>query len=134
MKNISQTTCHYVRCICSNYKQAPQNFDSPIVLHQLTCSGIIDCVKIRMLGYPIRRNHHEFIQRYTCLMPKNLDTNNVTLVIEQFLQPFQPPDSRKYFQMGKTKVFLNDKLNRFDFSFQLFNFIFLSFSFLIFST
>jgi len=47
MAMINKTDSYFVRCICSNYLQKGHVFDAPVVMNQLRCTGIIDCVRIR---------------------------------------------------------------------------------------
>ena len=113
MDNIAQTTPHYVRCICSNYQQVPMTFDSAVVLHQLNCAGILDCVRIRMLGYPIRRPYLSFIARYKYFMDKSLLKNpDDKAVVQQFFDKEATGDLRGLYQFGTTKVFMKDKISR----------------------
>lgn len=113
MDNIAQTTPHYVRCICSNYQQQPVTFDSPVVLHQLNCAGILDCVRIRMLGYPIRRSYTGFVARYKSLIPKALlEDPEERSVVEKYFGSEVGAEFTGMFQYGTTKVFMKDKISR----------------------
>jgi len=69
-----------------------------------------------MLGYPIRRSYKDFVGRYKALQKsdangakKNADPIDVT---KAFFDKLDVPSKAGMFQFGKTKVFLNDKINR----------------------
>ena len=113
MDNIALTTPHYVRCICSNYQQLPMNFNSTVVLNQLNCAGILDCVRVRMLGYPIRRSYGGFLIRYKSLFDKGLLDSHLEekAMVEKFLT-VAGADLKGLYQFGTSKVFMKDKVSR----------------------
>lgn len=39
-------------------------FDMPVVLEQLRYSGMLDTIKIRQSGYPVRMKFQHFVDRY----------------------------------------------------------------------
>ena len=46
LTELGQTEPHFVRCIKPNAEAAPRIFNSPLVLEQLRCSGLIDAVEM----------------------------------------------------------------------------------------
>jgi len=50
----------YVRCIKPNDNKKPNLFSSLNVEHQLKAAGMLEAIKIRNAGYPIRRTYDEF--------------------------------------------------------------------------
>jgi myosin-15 len=47
-------------------------FDMPTVLEQLRYCGMLETIKIRKMGYPVRLRFLEFVQRYRYLMKKGM--------------------------------------------------------------
>lgn len=46
-----------------------QMFDSGLCVRQLRYSGMMETIRIRRAGYPIRYTFAEFVDRYRVLMP-----------------------------------------------------------------
>lgn len=47
----------------------PQLFDRELCIRQLRYSGMMETIRIRRAGYPIRYSFAEFVDRYRVLMP-----------------------------------------------------------------
>lgn len=62
----------FVRCLKPNNDKTPMRFDMPVVLEQLRYSGMLDTIKIRKSGYPVRMKFQHFVDRYRYLLPGNL--------------------------------------------------------------
>lgn len=54
----------FVRCVKPNNDKTPMRFDMPVVLEQLRYSGMLDTIKIRQSGYPVRMKFQQFVDRY----------------------------------------------------------------------
>lgn len=48
---------------------SPQLFDRELCVRQLRYSGMMETIRIRRAGYPIRYTFVEFVDRYRVLMP-----------------------------------------------------------------
>lgn len=46
-----------------------QSFDRELCIRQLRYSGMMETIRIRRAGYPIRYTFMEFVDRYRVLMP-----------------------------------------------------------------
>lgn len=46
-------------------------FDMPVVLEQLRYSGMLDTIRIRQSGYPVRMKFQHFVEWYRYLLPGN---------------------------------------------------------------
>ncbi|KAF8514982.1 nonmuscle myosin heavy chain b [Gautieria morchelliformis] len=69
MAQLHATQPHFVRCIVPNQNKRPGRVDTPLVLDQLRCNGVLEGIRIARLGYPNRLPFVEFRQRYEVLTP-----------------------------------------------------------------
>ena len=46
--------------------------DMPVVLEQLRYTGMLDTIRIRKLGYPVRLRFGQFADRYRALLPERV--------------------------------------------------------------
>lgn len=51
-------------------------YDPPLVLLQLTYSGVFEAITIRKQGFPFRYTHEQFRKRFKCIMPKKTWPND----------------------------------------------------------
>jgi myosin heavy subunit len=65
---LKNTEPHYVRCIKPNTAKAPRNFDGDMVAAQLRYAGMMETIRIRQVGFPIRYLFEDFYKRYSCLL------------------------------------------------------------------
>jgi len=107
MDSLKLTHTHYVRCIKPNEQKMANNFNNENVSTQLTNAGVMETIRIRGLGYPIRFPFDLFLSRYkTCFVHHDLSfkkENMKSLLVKIFQE-----DENKW-QIGHTKVFLKDK-------------------------
>lgn len=64
MEILRQTTASYIRCIKPNSEKAELIFDSADVLRQLKCAGVLESVRIRKAGFPIRFQFDQFLASF----------------------------------------------------------------------
>lgn len=69
VNQLQATQPHFVRCIVPNPDKKPGRVDTPMVLHQLRCNGVLEGIRIARLGYPNRLPFSEFRHRYEVLTP-----------------------------------------------------------------
>uniref|UniRef100_A0A8C4DBU2 Myosin-X n=1 Tax=Dicentrarchus labrax TaxID=13489 RepID=A0A8C4DBU2_DICLA len=62
MATLSASNPFFVRCIKPNMDKA-NRFDADVVLNQLRYSGMLETVKIRRAGFPVRRTFTDFYSR-----------------------------------------------------------------------
>lgn len=87
-----------------------QSFDRVLCLRQLRYSGMMETIRIRRAGYPIRHLFWDFVERYRILVrgvspPHHENCRAATLKICQTVL------GQTDFQLGRTKVFLKVTLS-----------------------
>ncbi|XP_076337304.1 myosin heavy chain, muscle-like isoform X5 [Tachypleus tridentatus] len=105
MTTLRSTAPHFVRCIIPNENKAPGVIDSHLVMHQLTCNGVLEGIRICRKGFPNRMIYSDFKQRYTILAPNAvpkgfIDAKQATDKVLDAIQ-LEAND----FRLGITKVF-----------------------------
>uniref|UniRef100_A0A8V5GAC0 Uncharacterized protein n=1 Tax=Melopsittacus undulatus TaxID=13146 RepID=A0A8V5GAC0_MELUD len=110
MATLSTSNPFFIRCIKPNTEKAPNLFNPDVVLNQLRYSGMLETVKVRRAGFPIRRLFQDFLSRYKMLVKGPSLSDNSRAVCGGFLQIYDR--SKKEWQLGKTKVFLKEALEQ----------------------
>jgi len=64
LNTLRQTEPHYIKCIKPNASKKQNVFDAMLVIEQLRYSGVLEVVRIRREGYPIRMKFIEFYRSY----------------------------------------------------------------------
>uniref|UniRef100_A0A673CT49 Myosin X, like 1 n=1 Tax=Sphaeramia orbicularis TaxID=375764 RepID=A0A673CT49_9TELE len=103
MATLSASNPFFVRCIKPNMDKVANQFDPDVVLNQLRYSGMLETVKIRRAGFPVRRTFSDFHRTRPTQMMRNRVCLDLLTLHDQ---------SRKEFQLGKTKVFLKEALEQ----------------------
>merc|ERR1719228_2616328 len=70
MKTLHSTSPHFIRCIVPNETKSPGVIDAALVMHQLTCNGVLEGIRICRKGFPNRIQYADFRFRYTILNGK----------------------------------------------------------------
>uniref|UniRef100_A0A8C9UH24 Myosin X n=1 Tax=Serinus canaria TaxID=9135 RepID=A0A8C9UH24_SERCA len=110
MATLSTSNPFFIRCIKPNTEKAPNLFNPDVVLNQLRYSGMLETVKVRRAGFPVRRLFQDFLSRYKMLVKGPSLSDNSKVVCAGFLQTYD--SSKKEWQLGKTKVFLKEALEQ----------------------
>ncbi|XP_066530593.1 unconventional myosin-XV [Hoplias malabaricus] len=99
----------FVRCIKPNNNKEPGVFDMELVSTQLRYSGILETIRIRREGYPIRIHFDVFLFRYKSLLglkqPPPPTGENCIFMLRK-LCPVRPGA----FQLGVTKLFMKEDI------------------------
>ncbi|EYB92469.1 hypothetical protein Y032_0193g1385 [Ancylostoma ceylanicum] len=109
MQQLNHTEPFFIRCIKPNEFKRALMMDRDLVLRQLQYSGMMETIKIRRNGYPIRHDFEPFVRRYRVLVNGigPLHRIDVRSAAEQICKKVLGSNSE--FQLGKTKVFLKEK-------------------------
>ncbi|XP_043208682.1 myosin heavy chain, muscle-like isoform X1 [Amphibalanus amphitrite] len=73
MSTLNATSPHFIRCIIPNETKSPGVIDSHLVMHQLTCNGVLEGIRICRKGFPNRLPYHDFRHRYNILATKEME-------------------------------------------------------------
>eukprot|EP00927_Polykrikos_kofoidii_P069125 TRINITY_DN6450_c0_g3_i1.p1 TRINITY_DN6450_c0_g3~~TRINITY_DN6450_c0_g3_i1.p1 ORF type:complete len:1904 (+),score=486.14 TRINITY_DN6450_c0_g3_i1:65-5713(+) len=121
--DLNQTNPRYIRCIKPNPNKQAHEFDSVDVQRQLRCAGMLESIRIRRAGYSVRRQFKEFFNRFRVLTPqlstggrpdpdyKDLSRKLLEAIEEQLRKEKEPLDARPW-QIGRSKVFLKEELQK----------------------
>ncbi len=105
MTTLHSTEPHFIRCIVPNTHKQPGGVEPPLIMHQLTCNGVLEGIRICMRGFPNRILYPDFKQRYAILGAGKLnDGMDERKSAEIILTNTEGFDAERY-RLGKTKVF-----------------------------
>merc|ERR1719333_436260 len=104
MTNLNATHPHFVRCIIPNEIKKSGHIDAPLVMHQLTCNGVLQGIAICRMGFPNRVGYPDFKPRYSIVAPKIAnDVTDDKQCADQILKQAEFGDDD--YKVGHTKVF-----------------------------
>merc|ERR1712015_330007 len=69
MDNLNSTHPHFVRCIIPNEIKKSGWIDAGLVMHQLTCNGVLEGIRICSKGFPNKLEYPAFKPRYSIVAP-----------------------------------------------------------------
>ena len=102
-------SCHpfFVRCIKPNELKQAMTFDRQLVVRQLRYSGMMETIRIRRAGYPIRHAFNDFVDRYRFLIDgvKPSHKEDCRAASARICQAVLGTAD---YQLGRSKVFLKD--------------------------
>ncbi|XP_031624288.1 myosin heavy chain, muscle isoform X20 [Contarinia nasturtii] len=104
MNTLRATQPHFVRCIIPNELKQPGVIDSHLVMHQLTCNGVLEGIRICRKGFPNRMVYPDFKLRYMIIAPAIMTAEKDQKKAAQkcFDSVGLDPDM---YRIGHTKVF-----------------------------
>ncbi|XP_071547354.1 myosin heavy chain, muscle-like isoform X40 [Panulirus ornatus] len=104
MTTLRSTAPHFIRCIIPNEMKAAGVIDAALVMHQLTCNGVLEGIRICRKGFPNRMLYPDFKHRYCILASKPAaaapDEKSASKIILEIVEL----EEEKY-RIGHTKVF-----------------------------
>ncbi|KAK2915101.1 hypothetical protein Q8A73_005695 [Channa argus] len=106
MTNLRSTHPHFVRCLIPNESKTPGLMENQLVIHQLTCNGVLEGIRICRKGFPSRILYGDFKQRYkvlnTSVIPEGQFIDNKK-ASEKLMESINVDKSQ--YKFGHTKVF-----------------------------
>ncbi|KAF7273159.1 hypothetical protein GWI33_014109 [Rhynchophorus ferrugineus] len=104
MSTLRATQPHFVRCIIPNELKQPGVIDSHLVMHQLTCNGVLEGIRICRKGFPNRMVYPDFKLRYKILNPSGVAKESDPKKCADVILQATNLDGELY-RLGHTKVF-----------------------------
>ncbi|KAG9494320.1 hypothetical protein GDO78_001923 [Eleutherodactylus coqui] len=110
MKILGSCQPYFVRCIKPNEFKKPLLFDRELCIRQLRYSGMMETIRIRKAGYPIRYSFSDFFHRFRVLLPLSSASrdkwDHLACCIDVVGAVIGKDEDWK---VGKTKLFLKDR-------------------------
>merc|ERR1719342_629252 len=105
LTTLNSTDPHFIRCIVPNNHKTPLLLDSALVMHQLTCNGVLEGIRICRRGFPNRTIYPDFVHRFIIIKPKEVhaaqpDLKQCTSIILSSIEAMNDK-----WRLGHTKVF-----------------------------
>merc|ERR1719468_575091 len=103
MHTLHQCEPHFVRCLVPNTHKKPGDVEPPLIMHQLTCNGVLEGIRICMRGFPNRMLYPDYKMRYAILGAAeiNSSSDNKTAVYA-LMDKIEFP--RERYRLGHTLV------------------------------
>merc|ERR1719192_999022 len=95
---------HFVRCLVPNTHKKPGEVEPPLIMHQLTCNGVLEGIRICMRGFPNRMLYPDFKLRYSCLGQEAIKSSSDNKTATYALMDKIGFDRERY-RLGHTLVF-----------------------------
>jgi len=95
---------HFVRCLVPNTHKKPGDVEPHLIMHQLTCNGVLEGIRICMRGFPNRMMYKDYKARYAILGAKEIASSQDNKTAVYALMDKIAFDREKY-RLGHTLVF-----------------------------
>merc|ERR1712127_978678 len=95
---------HFVRCLVPNTHKKPGDVEPPLIMHQLTCNGVLEGIRICMRGFPNRMMYPDFKMRYAILGAAEIASSSDNKTAVYALMDKIKFD-REWYRLGHTLVF-----------------------------
>ncbi|PIK40604.1 putative myosin-IIIa isoform X2 [Apostichopus japonicus] len=103
MEKLLSSDPQFIRCLKPNTSAEHNYFDFELVLRQLRYNGVLETIRIRREGFPVRLMFAEFFKRYKILaFPLTTEVKINEKQCKKVLKTLNLTDC----EVGKTKVFL----------------------------
>ncbi|KAK7113791.1 hypothetical protein V1264_013012 [Littorina saxatilis] len=105
MATLRNTNPNFVRCIIPNHDKKAGKIESPLVLDQLRCNGVLEGIRICRQGFPNRILFQEFRQRYEILTPNAIPRGFMDgkKAVEKMISNLELDSN--LFRIGQSKIF-----------------------------
>merc|ERR1719187_2150410 len=104
MTTLHNCAPHFVRCLVPNTHKKPGEVEPELIMHQLTCNGVLEGIRICMRGFPNRMLYPDFKMRYACLGQAEIASSSDNKTAVWALMDGIPFDRERY-RLGHTLVF-----------------------------
>merc|ERR1719244_1772393 len=105
LTTLNSTDPHFIRCIVPNNHKTPLLLDSALVMHQLTCNGVLEGIRICRRGFPNRTVYPDFVHRFIIIKPKEVHTAAPDLKAGTKIILESVEQMNDKWRLGHTKVF-----------------------------
>ncbi|XP_017275826.1 unconventional myosin-VIIa [Kryptolebias marmoratus] len=109
MKALSACQPFFIRCFKPNNEKQSEAFDRELCMRQLRYSGMMDTIRIRKLGYPVRHTFEDFLTRYRVFLKTNIcdpRTSEAGACCEAICKAVIK--GRDQWKIGRSQIFLKD--------------------------
>merc|ERR1719443_110586 len=104
MGTLHSTEPHLIRCIVPNTHKKPLEVEPPLIMHQLTCNGVLEGIRICMRGFPNRMLYPDYKSRYQILGAAEIaNASDNKTGVYALMDKIEFP--RERYRLGHTKVF-----------------------------
>merc|ERR1712025_1414828 len=104
MTTLHNCAPHFVRCLVPNTHKKPGEVEPPLIMHQLTCNGVLEGIRICMRGFPNRMLYPDYKMRYACLGQAEIASSSDNKTATYALMDKIGFDRERY-RLGHTLVF-----------------------------
>merc|ERR1739848_565870 len=94
----------FVRCLVPNNHKKPGEVEPPLIMHQLTCNGVLEGIRICMRGFPNRMLYPDYKMRSACLGQAEISSSSDNKTAVYALMDKINFDRERY-RLGHTLVF-----------------------------
>jgi len=94
----------FVRCLVPNTHKKPGDVEPPLIMHQLTCNGVLEGIRICMRGFPNRMGYADYKLRYAILGAAEINSSSDNKTAVWALMDKIAFD-REWYRLGHTLVF-----------------------------
>jgi myosin heavy chain 6/7 len=95
---------HFVRCLVPNTHKKPGEVEPHLIMHQLTCNGVLEGIRICMRGFPNRMLYKDYKSRYAILGAAEINSSQDNKTAVYALMDKISFDRERY-RLGHTLVF-----------------------------
>ncbi len=95
---------HFVRCLVPNTHKKPGEVEPHLIMHQLTCNGVLEGIRICMRGFPNRMLYKDYKARYAILGAAEIVSSQDNKTAVYALMDKIAFDRERY-RLGHTLVF-----------------------------
>merc|ERR1719281_1653645 len=104
MTTLHNCAPHFVRCLVPNTHKKPGDVEPELIMHQLTCNGVLEGIRICMRGFPNRMLYPDYKMRYACLGQAEIASSSDNKTATYALMDKIGFDRERY-RLGHTLVF-----------------------------